>query len=134
MSHQTVPQAITQAITEYINIQGKHPAGLLLGYGTYINLCRECDQFESADIPHLTKFYGLPITVDPQQESRITLLHAINQWEAAIESLRRRGEPGLRINIQPTSYAIREDVEKDLVIAKYSRLRDDYFPIGGWLG
>lgn len=141
MNHQPAPQAIAEAIRGYIRLEGRNPAGLLLGFNTYVDLCREfadCREFVQLNtplsLPQLSEFYGIPITVDPQQEHRITLLNPGSCWDVAMEAITNKGKPGLKVSINPTSYTIREDVKRDLAIAKYSRLRDDYFPIGGWLG
>lgn len=127
MNHQPFPIAIASAIANYRNINGKDPGGLLLGYGTYFALCHE-----------LTEFYQIPITIDPDQEYRITLLSPGNCWEVAVKAVGRRLKTELDAAKEtlsnPTSYAIREDVKRDLAITKHSRPGDEKFSIGDWIG
>jgi hypothetical protein len=86
-------QMLRNAMDEHIRIHGKAPAYIILGYGTYCNVCIYLSKIRlESGIAWLTNFEGASIVIDPDVEHRASSVLGNNPQEAAAQAyIKQRG-------------------------------------------
>jgi hypothetical protein len=81
-----------KAIADHVERFGRNPGSLILGFGSYMSLCLTLTErwygvSAGSSVVFLMEFEGIPITIDPGYEYRITPTRAGSVEEQAVWSI-----------------------------------------------